>query len=304
MQLRAVLAFGKLNKPPKLSDVVCVDDQQYAIGFYGGNEAETEYGVLDDISERVLLSRKFYSGLFESTRSLATIKLGTLGAGNVVPVVNEVTGEEEARIKNFNLRPATKWTVRIIVYEDKDTVPNENPDYGVPFVVLEKSAQSRLNKLLKNKDSLPTELTRDAWDAMQTPNTVDVQHAGDGEDGHGGDKTMDAPAGGLVQQEGEGVDTEQLDKYGDTNLAQANQNVDTNLAQTTQNVEKLPATKTVTNGTAEDTGQAETWYDVKQDHSYNLALQMPAPIQKAYSKKAKKPTTKLSSIPATRTLLQ
>jgi hypothetical protein len=139
---------------------------------------------------------------------------------------------------------------------------------------------------------------------MQTPNTVDVQHAGDGEDGHGGDKTMDVPAGGLVQQEGEGVDTEQLDKYGDTNLAQANQYVDTNLAQTTQNVEKLPATKTVTNGTAEDTGQTETWYDVKADHSYNPALQMPAPIQKSYSKKAKKPTTKLSSIPATRTLLQ
>jgi hypothetical protein len=114
-----------------------VDDQQYAIGFYVGDEAETEYGVLDDISERVLLSRKFYSDLFESTQSVATIKLGTLGAGNVVPVVNEVTGEEEARVKNFNLRPATKWTVRKIVYED-DTVPNENPTTGYRSLSLRK----------------------------------------------------------------------------------------------------------------------------------------------------------------------
>jgi hypothetical protein len=85
-----------------------------------------------------------------------------------------VTGEEEARVNNFNLRPATKWTVRKIVYEDKDTVPNENPDYRVPFVVLEKSAQNRLNDLFKNKGPLPTELTHDAWDAMSTPDTVTV----------------------------------------------------------------------------------------------------------------------------------
>jgi hypothetical protein len=45
MQLRADLAVTTLDEAPQLSDVVCVDDQQYAIWFYVGDKAETEHGV-------------------------------------------------------------------------------------------------------------------------------------------------------------------------------------------------------------------------------------------------------------------
>jgi hypothetical protein len=155
MQLRAVLATTALDKEPQISDVVCVDDQQYAIGLYMGNEAETEHGVLDDIAERVLLSQKFYSGLPKSTRSVATIKLGTLGAGNIIAAVNKVTGEEEAHVSNFNLRPAAKWTVRKIVYEDSDTLPNENPDYKASSIVLEISAPKQTERAIEGYRPAP-----------------------------------------------------------------------------------------------------------------------------------------------------
>jgi hypothetical protein len=134
-----------------MADVTYVDDQQYAIGFYIGDEAETEHGVLDDIATRVLHARTFHSGVAESTRSVAAIKLGVIHPGNVQATVNDVTGEEECYLRNFFLSSATRWTVRKIFYQDETPVPNDNPDYKLSVVVLEESARKVLNKIRQNQ---------------------------------------------------------------------------------------------------------------------------------------------------------
>jgi hypothetical protein len=145
MQLRGVVATTVNTESGELKPtVVHVDDQQYAIGFYIGEEAETEHGVLDDVTGRVLSARKFYSGALKSMRSVAALKLGTLLVGNTTTSVNNATGEEEGNLRQFLFYPATQWTVRKIVYEDEFPVPNENPNYTFPSKVLELSAQDLL----------------------------------------------------------------------------------------------------------------------------------------------------------------
>jgi hypothetical protein len=146
MQLRGVVATIVNTESGELKPtVVHVDNQQYAIGFYIGEESETEHGILDDVTGRVLSARKFYNGSLKSMRSVAALKLGTLVVGNTTATVNDATGEEEANLRQFLFYPPPQWTVRKIVYEDESPIPNENPDYTFPSIVYEKLAQDLMN---------------------------------------------------------------------------------------------------------------------------------------------------------------